>query len=502
MSLNLRALLPTPTWLRLAIVPVLAFVATVSDHNYLADFWHHLARGRAIVDSGTLVDRDLFTFTVADRPFQDVNWLTQVGYYGLFEVGGLALVQILNSVLIAVTLGWLVYLCRRRTGSDLAAVVAGSGAFFGVWEVLTIRPQTLSMLLFVAVYDLLERSERRPWLLVVPPVLVGLWANLHGAFPAGLLLVGCFALAAACRRWKERRFLPDARTAALALCLFACVLATLVNPYGWTIYRYVGGTSSIAYQRQIAEWVAPGPDRLIGLIWLATVPAVLGLLAWRWWQTRQPPAVRDILLLGCFLALSAGSVRMVAWWMLVSAPVLAELLVWLRPQLASRDDDASRPSLVAGAVFGLAALAVVFSLPGLDRFNPLLGPTRRGPRVEDDLEAVQRHLSGTAQPGRIYSHFEWGEYLSWSAAPRCKVFMDGRIEIYPDDVWDQYSEVTFGRDRWNNILDDYGVDYLILDADLHGRTGLLDRVAHSSRWQQAFASRRAILFVRKAGNGQ
>jgi hypothetical protein len=488
MTFHLRALLPTPTWLRLAIVPVLAFLATATDRHYLADFWHHLARGRAIVQHGALVDRDLFTFTVADQPLQDVNWLTQVGYYGLFEVGGLALVQVVNSLLIAVTLGWLVILCRRRTGSDLAAALAGGIAFFGVWEVLTIRPQTLSMLLFVIVFDLLERSERRPWLLIVPPALIALWANLHGAFPVGIMLVGCFALASACR-------CRNGRTWALGLCLAACLAATCVNPYGWTIYQYVGGTSSIAYQRQIAEWVAPGPDRLIGWMWLATVPTAIGLLVWRWWQTRQPPAVRDVLLLGCFLALSAGSVRMVAWWMLVSTPVLAELLVWLKPRLAVRDEDAGRPSLPVGAMFALMVLAVALSLPGLDRFNPVLGPARQGPRLEDDLEAIQRHLAA-AKPGRIYSHFEWGEYLAWSTSPRCQVFMDGRIEIYPDEVWHKYSDVTFGRERWGAVLDEYQVDYLVLDTEFHGRTGLLERVAQSPHWRRAFASRRAVLFVR------
>jgi hypothetical protein len=489
------ALVPTPQLLRRAIVPVLAFLATVTDRNYLADFWHHLARGRAMVESGTLVNHDLFTFTVPGLHFQDVNWLTQIAYYWLFQLGGLALVQVINSLLIAVTLGWLVSLCERRSGSALAASIAAGVAFFGVWEVLTIRPQTLSMLLFVLVLDLLERSERRPWLLVVPPVMIGLWANLHGAFPAGIMLVGCFALAAACRGWHERRILPDARTRALGLCLAGCVLAACVNPYGWTIYAYVGHISSVAYQRQIAEWVAPGPDRLIGWMWLATVPTVLGLLSWRWWPTRQPPALRDILVLACFLALSAGSVRMVPWWMLVSAPVLAELLVWLAPRLAVNDEDARRPSALAGGVAALIALAVLFSLPGLDRFNPLLGPTRRGPRVEDDLEAVQQYLAAK-KPGNLYCHFEWGEYLSWSSAPRCRLFMDGRIDMYPDEVWEKYADVTCGRDSWNHVLDDYQVEYLVLDTLLHGRTGLLRCVEQSPHWQQAFASRRAVLFVR------
>src|SRR5205807_5816135 len=111
MTLSPRALLPTPTTLRLAIIPVLAFLATVTDRNYLADFWHHLARGRAIVERGELVNHDLFTFTIADQPLRDACWLTQVGYHLLFEAGGLALVQVVNSLLVAVTLGWVVLLC-------------------------------------------------------------------------------------------------------------------------------------------------------------------------------------------------------------------------------------------------------------------------------------------------------------------------------------------------------------------------------------------------------
>ncbi len=144
-------------------------------------------------------------------------------------------------------------------------------------------------------------------------------------------------------------------------------------------------------------------------------------------------------------------------------------------------------------------LAVVFSLPGLDRFNPLLGPTRREPRIEEDIEEVHRHLAATTTAGNIFSHFEWGEYLAWSASPRYKVFMDGRIEIYPDDVWEKYTAVTFAKRDWDQILHDYGVDYLILDTDYHSHTGLLRQVAQSPNWRQAFQARSVVLFVRQPG---
>ena len=49
----------------------------------------------------------------------------------------------------------------------------------------------------MGLYALLEGSDKRPRLLLVPPLLLALWANLHGGFPIGLVLVGCYLLAAA-----------------------------------------------------------------------------------------------------------------------------------------------------------------------------------------------------------------------------------------------------------------------------------------------------------------
>ena len=63
-------------------MPALVFMALATERNYFQDFWHHLARGRAMAQQGRIVDHDLFTYTVPpDQPFQDANWLTQLGYH-------------------------------------------------------------------------------------------------------------------------------------------------------------------------------------------------------------------------------------------------------------------------------------------------------------------------------------------------------------------------------------------------------------------------------------
>src|SRR5262249_18843093 len=98
---------PTIGWLLAGIAPAMVFVVTGLDRHYQCDLWHHLARGRAIVTQGHIVDTDLFTFTVPGQHFQDVNWLTQVVYYLLYRWGGLDLVQLVNSLTLAGTMALL-----------------------------------------------------------------------------------------------------------------------------------------------------------------------------------------------------------------------------------------------------------------------------------------------------------------------------------------------------------------------------------------------------------
>lgn len=286
MTERLRHWLPTNAWVRTAIVPALVFMALATERNYFQDFWHHLVRGRAMAQQGRLVDHDLFTFTVPGLAFQDVNWLTQLGYHALFERGGLDLVQCVNAALLALMFGWLVAFCRRAADSLGVAAVVGVVTFLGLWQLLTLRPQTMSLLLFVVLYDVLDRSEQRAAWLFVPPPLLALWANLHGAFPGGLLLIGCFVAAAAWRAWRQGDgLLRDVRLRRLLLCLAACVAATAINPYGPWVYQFVGNTSARASARRIDEWVPPSFDQWAGVAFFASLPWLAGLYLAVWRRT-------------------------------------------------------------------------------------------------------------------------------------------------------------------------------------------------------------------------
>jgi hypothetical protein len=506
-------MLPTDRWTRALFAPALVFIAAGIDRNYQTDLWHHLARGRVIAAEGRLLDEDRFTYTVAGRPFQDANWLWQVSHYGLYTLGGLPLVQTVNAAVLAAAMAVLVMHCRRRSGSLSAAAIVCIIAFLGLWQFFLIRPQTFSFLFFVVLHAMLEAARKRPRLLWLVPLLMALWANVHGGFPVGLALIGCYA-AAAC--FSERRAggvnplekqgvhtprsprLPQSlRTAApWALCLLAAVAETFINPYGWNVYRYVLHTSRTASGRGIDEWLPPGLDILAGKMWVLSILGLLVLLARTGRRrTERRPRVVDLLLIACFLPAACGSVRMVAWWLLVSAPLLTTLLADAWPRLKQLDAATARPTAAAGLIVGVFVMAMVFSVPWLERCNPVFARPGRAHRTETDLQSVADRLASVAPGGRVFTRFEWGEYIGWALAGRWKVFMDGRIEIFPDEVWAQYSAVTRGRADWEQLLDAHDVRWLLLDTGYH--RDLLPVVEGPGRWQVVFRQGDAVLLARR-----
>jgi hypothetical protein len=480
-SLVIGHLRPSDAWVRALLAPALVFIACGIDRNYQTDLWHHLARGRVIATEGRILNTDRFTYTVKDQPFQDVNWLSQLIFFRIYQFGGLDLLQAVNAVLVAAVMALLVWLCRRSSGSLLLAAGMGIFVFLGLWQLcVLIRPQTFSLLLFVLLYAVLESADRRPWLLAVAPCLLALWVNMHGGFPIGLVLIGCYLLATFLEGWWRdgRGVLRDRWVWALAACLVVSALATLVNPYGWRVYQYVALTSGTSQARKIDEWLPPGLDLFIGKVWVVSLLGMLLLFA----LPGRRPTVRQVCLVLCFLPPACGSVRMVAWWLLISAPIAAALLVANLPRQRLEKLDESRPSVGAALTCAVLGAAMVLSLPWLERWNPLLQYVRTTHRTEDDLQELANRLRREG-PGPVFTRFEWSEYLTWTLGPDFPVFMDGRIEIFPDDVWNEYSAITGGRADWEALLDEYKVRYLLIDASAyHGR--LRPLVEESPCWQR------------------
>lgn len=473
-------------WVRWLLAPAIVFISQATNDAYLVDFWHHLARGEEMTRSGQLLDHDIFTYTVSGRTFIDVNWLTQLSYYQFYSLGGLGLTRTINALFLAGAWAWLVGICKRLSGSLEIAMTMGILTFLGCWQVLTIRPQTYSIVLFIALFDVLLRAEKDPRWLWATPAFLALWANLHGAFPAGLLLMGAFwagRVMAWC--WPAPCGTIGIGWRGLAIwtiALIACTAATLVNPYGVQIYEYARATSGIAARRGIDEWLPPSWDQGVGVAWFLSLPVVFGVLAW----SRQL-SWRELALLIVFGVMAVGSIRMAPWWFFVTAPMIAMRLADIWPQSREVTYSPSRGALLT--VLGLLAFCVV-SLPPLHAFNPLL-MMREPNETMANLESAYQRIAAESPGGKIFTKHEWGEYLGWRGRPDWKINLDGRIELYPDEVWEPYANISTGQSA--EIPE---ADFLVLDADLHRRTGLLALIEANESFERIGEDGMVITFQR------
>lgn len=507
---------PTINWLRWLIAPAMAFMVACLDRGYQTDFWHHLARGREIVTRGYIVNHDLFTFTIAGQPIQDANWVTQVIYFRLFTWGGISLVQLVNAAILAAALLVLVRNCRRMSGSLPASAAVGVVAFLGIWPLILIRPQSFSFLLFVLLYWVLTELPRTKALVLVPPVMMALWANLHGGFAIGLVLIAAFAgsaLATAVvsnlksisgsqrREEKQRPLKRNQRGIAnqeefapfiyYLTTLFLSALATLANPYGWRVYQYVGVVASRAAGRHIEEWLPPSPATWLGQAFFLSIIALLILF----WLCKRWPTILEIVLLLLFLPVACGSVRMVAWWWLATAPILATLLAEKFAADSQQPARPPQPSWTAALLLSAVVTVCVLSIPQLEAWNPLFRGLRTSHRVESDLQAATAPL----QHGRIFARLEWGEYLDWQIGPAQRLFIDGRIEAYSEEIWRDYCQVSSSAPGWDQVLTRWNADDLLLDRTYHQK--LIAAVRASGFWREAASNGPAVAFIRRKQAG-
>jgi len=104
------------------------------------------------------------------------------------------------------------------------------------------------------------------------------------------------------------------------------------------------------------------------------------------------------------------------------------------------------------------------------------------------LEAVS-WLKDSEQPGNLFNEYNWGGYLIWELR-EYPVFVDGRTDLFGDEVLREWSEIIQGRDGWQNSLSRWDVDYLLIGADRHLGAVITDE------WEELYASERVLLLKR------
>jgi hypothetical protein len=463
-----------PLW-----VGVVAYaVLIVSGDRLLLDpdtLWQ-ITVGQWILDHHAVPHTDVYSFTMRGAPWISTQWLAQVLYARAYAWFGWTGPVVLAAAASAATFALLArYLVRHLSDSSTLTFVAV--AFALTAPHLLARPHVLALPIMVAwIGELIAAADRReaPSFTLLP--LMVLWANLHGGFVFGLMMIAPVALDGLISAERAARRRLAVRWAIFALLALA---ASCCTPYGWDSLLAsrkilaLGSALPLITEWRAADFTTLHPFEI----------CLLGGLGLALYRGVTLPPMRIVILLGLVhMALSQG--RAAEILALLSPLVLAAPLA---RQIGGEEAGffhAWKP-VRGGMMAGLAVVLAVgtLSFAAMHRFAP---NTANSP-----VQAVTELKKLNAE--RVFNDYDFGGYLIASGvAP----FIDGRTELYGEKFFVDHNNASGLMEPENlfRLLEQYQIQATLMRTQ-SAATKLLD---HMDGWQKVYSDEIATIHVRKA----
>ena len=469
------------------------------------DLWWHLRAGQETVQQGKPLLTDVMSFTRGGAAWTNHSWLAQVILYGLYRWGGFVAISGLVTLLATISMAFIYY---TMDGPALfrafLILFAGVVASF-VWVA---RPETFSLALFALVAWILYRYKwkRQNLLWWLIPIFI-LWSNLHAGYALGLLLLGAFLAGEVFNRlvWNPG-VMPLTNRQLLKLLGFSVLsgIAVLANPNGidtWLVpFRTIGVG---AIQKLISEWASPdfhdvGQQAMLMLFLLGVISFTFSrkqvdgtdLLPFLLFGYMAFVARRNF---GPFALAAAPAISRALgsaaqdWWegFRLRYPLIGETLAARIAASQNRPPPAWLRKTINLGLVGVVSFAAFFKMyavscpPVMDFYTSQSFP----------VQAVA-WIAANQPPGPLFNSYNWGGYLTWQLR-QYPVFMDGRTDLYNDEIIDQWLEVVNMGPGWQETLDRWKIRLVILEPDRPVVKGL-----EAVGWKRYYADRQAVVYGR------
>ena len=493
--------------------------------NYIpifhSDIWGHVAYGQWILEHRSLPAEDPFVRLAEGVPITDTAWLGQVIFAAAQQAAGPESISHIFAVTVLaayLVLARVFYLQTGRVG------VATFGAIL-VWLVAwsrhaIVRPEIFGSLCFAALFWLVVRTDekrarrtaeqvtaatRRPWVLWIGvPLLFAAWANLHGSFVVGYIVLGSYLLGRSLEvAWTTGSLfavLADREFRRWLIAGELAVAGTLLNPYGIDLILHTFLFPGNPNLDDVLEWfpleMVSYEGIEIGVSW------ILMLVLLRHSRARMRPA--DVVLLALMTLSTCIHVRMVTWYaaalIVVLVPHLADVALQMRESRWGR-----RLSRLGGSWTARSYRYTLFA--GLAAwccfaFSPISAGVLGGsPRALDRVYGrdtprdVTEYLRAHPPVGQIANPQWWGDWLAWDGPPGLEVFMTtNAVHAAPRRVWRDYLVLARGDEGFERRLDRYRVNTIVVHKELQQR--LTTRVRRLSGWKIVYEDDLAIIATR------
>jgi hypothetical protein len=453
----------------------------------------HIAAGKQMLARGAILTQDIFSHTAFGKPWTAHEWLSEIIMAWVHQHAGLS-GTVIFFFLIAALSFWLLFRVVSSVAGDWYAVIAVSIALTFSMTHLLARPHVFSWLFGVITLYILHKQGRWFWLL---PPLTALWANMHGGFILGLALQGLVIGGALLDELFVHRQTPI-RSLFLqikrpAIFFGLSLLAAGINPFGFKLYLFPFQVTSGLFSSGIVEWLPPNlQDEWLFRFFLLLILLLMSLKSTLTNWT-------DRLFVLFFLNAALTHQRYMSMASVFLCPYLARSLKtvpWrqIKPVVKMSEGQQVHTSPVSGPVITIIVALGLSFLAGssqpdtravLETFLPL-------PIASHPVEAV-KYLSETRPSGNMFNKYSWGGYLIYALEPPQKVFIDGRADMYGEEIFGDYQKIVSLKSEAEELLNRYDINWILYPGD----SALVRYLKATGDWQETYSDAEASILVRR-----
>ena len=497
--------LPHLTTARLAVIAAVCFVFLATSFYPLhhTDLWGHLTYGRWIAENGTLPATDplaaVDTVDGTAESMTHVSWLAQLAGYQCWTIAGPGGLQLAHVLLVTIAFAALM-MAIRTCGAAIGWAAAGGVIAYLLALPITgvIRPQLFAMvamaLTLLAIAKLRDRRHPLVWL----PLVFMLWSNLHGSFPIGLVVIGCYMIGEfvdSVQRGGRSATWRSQTVRRAALLLLLATASVTINPHGIYLLGHVLTFGQQGNLHSISEWQPTVLVSLTGGLFFGSLLATGVLLR----TSPRQVTIYEVLLLIVFGAATLLATRMLIWWALVWPVVMiphaaAACALWMsRHRLGSKVN----PAVPKGSAMNtLIAVALLFMtlvvspvgdacITGQNRAEAIVVSDETPVFLADEIDRLG--LTGT-----IFAPMKWSDYLLWHGDGAITPLISSHVHLISGATWRDYLSLARGDDNWAEIIDSHHIEYLILER--RGNRPLIRQLR-----QRSDESRHRVLYQDQRG---
>lgn len=455
------------------------------------DLWARLIAGSYIVENLSVAKFDFLSYTPT-HPWYDHEWGASVFFYLALKYFGENGLFLLGGFLSALT----VFFCYktveiRKPKSSVAFNILYYAFMF--WIVSSRMGAVVRCLIFTCLFFsiflyILERYRNKGGkCLILLPLLMLFWCNIHGGCMSGFLLLGIYIIG---------EFLNKKPVKPYIYTFFACIPVLFINPYGveYVKFLFYAATMPRIY---ISEWFSPflGNNLTAYLrykLYLIFIIAVQIIYLLKNKINFIKLDKTKTLLILVFIYLSMSHLRHITFFIFTAGTLMYDefysIYNTILNKIKFKNEEINNSINLLKEIFVYVSL-ISITLPSVLNKDKTIDITiTEYPRFAVEFIRINKI------EGNLFINFDWGSYAAYKLYPNNLIVMDGRYEeVYNPDLLLLLKNFHLVKEDWYKIIRDYKTDVMIIEK----KYPVFEEISKHPDWVKVFENDLSAVFVPK-----